>query len=164
MSQNALDVKTIASRLGTEGRFVRRYLRSASSSFKPVGTGNQYRFRELDFPTIEKEFRAYQNRSTKADTSTTNTRKKKSAPAATQAVPIPDPNVLTPEQQEALDLLVWEEEEEERQQNGDYSVAEQMLLWNSDADYRSVAMAELQAQEERLLKLMAKAGLKVKNR
>lgn len=52
----SLDTKTIADRLQTEPRILRRFLRDPKSTFTAVGSGSRYTFTETDLPELERRF------------------------------------------------------------------------------------------------------------
>jgi len=52
----SLDTKTIANRLQTEPRILRRFLRDPKSTFTAVGSGSRYVFTETDIPELERRF------------------------------------------------------------------------------------------------------------
>ena len=54
-----MDTKDVAQRIGTTPRTLRQFLRSAYSTFVPVGSGARYDFTERELPTISKRFREW---------------------------------------------------------------------------------------------------------
>jgi DNA-binding transcriptional MerR regulator len=51
-----MDTGEVAALLGTTAKNLRRFLRSAHSTFKAVGSGARYEFTSRDVPTLQREF------------------------------------------------------------------------------------------------------------
>lgn len=127
-----MDTSQAAELLGTNARTLRVFLRSAHSTFVPVGSGARYDFTDREIPTLKTRFAAWQKAG-------------KPRPAA---VPKDDaktsskPNKLTA--REKRDQEVWAEE-------GEVKIPD-----IRDPTVRARALRDARAAEERLmLRLMA---------
>jgi hypothetical protein len=60
--------KQVATRCGTDAKTMRKFFRSSHSTVEPVGQGGRYEFDARDFPKIQKEFNAWQSRTTSKST------------------------------------------------------------------------------------------------
>lgn len=60
-----MDSTALATRLGTEPRILRQFLRSSYCSFKPVGSGSRYKFKVTDLEKLREEYTAWVNRTRK---------------------------------------------------------------------------------------------------
>jgi len=54
--------KDAAAELGTDGRTLRRFLRTADSGFTPVGSGGSYSFTTADMPKLRTAFSKWNSR------------------------------------------------------------------------------------------------------
>lgn len=54
-----------AAELGTDGRTLRRFLRTADSGFTPVGSGGSYEFTTSDMPKLRANFSKWNSRPSK---------------------------------------------------------------------------------------------------
>lgn len=127
-----MDTAEVAAHLGTTPRTLRVFLRSAHSTFVPVGSGARYDFTDREIPTLQKRFAEWQKAGkprpaapTKSEPKTRGTRSKLSA-------------------KEKRDQQVWAEE-------GDIKIPD-----IRDPKVRARALADARAAEDRLmLRLMA---------
>lgn len=55
----ALTTAQVATKLKTDARTLRKFLRSPDSTFTPVGQGKKYELKEADLPTLTEQFRAW---------------------------------------------------------------------------------------------------------
>jgi hypothetical protein len=62
--------KQVASRCGTDSKTMRKFFRSNNSTVEPVGQGGRYEFDSADLPKIQKEFKAWRNKSGHTSTPT----------------------------------------------------------------------------------------------
>lgn len=56
---NTLSAKEVAAELGTDGRTLRKFLRSSASPITPVGQGNRYAIKRGEVKAIRKGFTAW---------------------------------------------------------------------------------------------------------
>jgi len=133
-----MDTAQAAELLGTNARQLRVFLRSAHSTFVPVGSGARYDFTDREIPTLKKRFEAWQKAG-------------KPRPTASNAKADPKPSrkSLKLSTREIRDRKVWEEE------------GLVVLPDIRDPRVRARALADARAAEDRLeLRLMA-VGLHV---
>lgn len=125
----------VAEILGIDTRTFRTFLRSPSSTFRAVGSGARYDFKESDLPTLQKRFAEWKGSGKpKATTSKRKT---------------PRPRVSAEDRRAVKDQEVWIEE-------GPIKLEDMR-----DPKVRARVLAEAKAAEDRLmLDLMAK-GLHV---
>ena len=130
-----MDTAKVAELLGTTARTLRVFLRSAHSTFVPVGSGARYDFTEREIPTLQKRFDAWQ-------------RDGKPRPVASVAkTSSRKPQKLSA--QEKRDRDVWAEEGEVK------------LPDIRDPRVRARALADARAAEERLMLRCMAAGLHI---
>jgi hypothetical protein len=59
--EKMLGAKQVARRIGTDGRLLRKFLRSAASPYPSVGQGKRYNFPESELPRIKLYYDAWRN-------------------------------------------------------------------------------------------------------
>lgn len=137
-----MDTRTIASRLGTEPKILRRYLRDPRCPFKPVGSGSRYTFSNAELEELTTGFIEWSRGKSVVST----TPRRKAAPT---------------ESQESKDAEVWKEEEESRQRRGKGAIVLDDI-W--DPRVRARVKAEAARQEQRLNDLLLARGLHIMQR
>jgi len=130
-----VDTKEVASHLKTDPKTLRRYLRSSSCTFKPVGSGGRYTFTRADLEELSRGF---------ADWS----KGKNVSPAR---IPAPRPAA---DDQDARDRAVWAEEDAIR--GGPLVMAD-----IRDPKVRAAVRAKAAAQEARLNSRLLAKGLHI---
>jgi hypothetical protein len=132
-----MDTKDVAQRIGTTPRTLRQFLRSAYSTFVPVGSGARYDFTERELPTISKRFREW-------------TSEGKPRPEGTKKKVEPTPTATRKRDKQAeQDRLVWAEEDE-------------IILDDiRDPRVRARVKADAQAAEDRLMEMLLARNLHV---
>jgi hypothetical protein len=78
--------KQVATRIGTDPKTLRKFLRSAASPYESVGQGGRYDFPVEDLPEIDKAFHKWHNRGAKKSSTPT----KRTVKRVTKAAPIED--------------------------------------------------------------------------
>lgn len=148
-----IDAKAVATSLGIESRVLRRFLRSDVSSFTPVGTGKQYRFEEKDLPTLEEEFKTWKGgRSTRKTTP-------KETPAPSLNVPRVSLEAVEnlSHSRQMSDREVWAEDEWTTE-----LIDAALLRYQTDPAHRAEVARRDREANEKLLAMIAEAGLKAK--
>jgi hypothetical protein len=130
-----MDTTEVAAQLGTSARTLRVFLRSAHSTFVPVGSGARYDFTEREIPTLKKRFAEWQKAG------------KPRPAAAAKADPKPVKSKLSA--REKRDQQVWSEE-------GEVKIPD-----IRDPKVRARALADARAAEERLMLRLMAAGLHI---
>lgn len=82
VEKKTYSAKQVASRIGTDAKQLRKFLRDPNSGYKPVGQGGRYDFPEADLPAIKTAFDAWD--ATKIRRNRTSAEKK---PTATGMIP-----------------------------------------------------------------------------
>lgn len=59
VEKKTYSAKQVASRIGTDAKQLRKFLRDPNSGYKPVGQGGRYDFPEADLPAIKTAFDAW---------------------------------------------------------------------------------------------------------
>ena len=135
-----MDTSQAANLLGTNARQLRVFLRSAHSTFVPVGSGARYDFTDREIPTLKKRFEAWQKAGKPRPASAV-------APKADSKKSSRKPIHLTT--REKRDRQVWAEE------------GPVVLPDIRDPRVRRRALADAAAAEERLMLRLLAAGLHI---
>jgi hypothetical protein len=134
-----MDSSTAAAKIGTSPKVLRRFLRSSASSFRAVGSGARYDFRESDIDRLRKEFIAWSSGRCEVPTV------KPKGSRGGKRVKI---------SQEDRDRMVWAEEEQQR--------GGPLILPNiNDPGVRAAVRAEARRQEAVLAERLMAVGLHI---
>lgn len=133
-----MDTKEVAQAIGTTPRVLRQFLRSAFSTFVPVGSGARYDFTERELPTITRRFTDWQ-REGKPRPEGIKKPKTTSSPSSTAA--------RKREAQKIRDQEVWSEE------------GNIVLDDIRDPRVRERVRRDAQAAEDRLMEMLLAANL-----
>jgi hypothetical protein len=130
-----MNTTEVAAHLGTTARQLRVFLRSAHSTFVPVGSGARYDFTDREIPTLARRFAEWQKAG-----------KPRPAPAP-KANPKPHKSQLS--DREKRDRRVWAEE-------GEVKIPD-----IRDPKVRARALADARAAEERLMLSLMAVGMHI---
>ena len=131
-----MDTAEVAAQLGTTARTLRVFLRSAHSTFIPVGSGARYDFTDREIPTLKKRFAEWQKAGKPRPASAAKTDPKPTTKSKVSA-------------KDKRDQQVWSEE-------GDVKIPD-----IRDPKVRARALADARAAEDRLMLRLMAAGLHI---
>jgi hypothetical protein len=135
-----MDSSTAAAKIGTTPKVLRRFLRSSASSFRAVGSGARYDFRESDIDRLRKEFNAWS--SGRCEVPTVKAKESRRGGKRTKI------------SREDRDRAVWAEEDQQR--------GGPLILPNiNDPRVRAAVRAEAIRQEAVLAERLMAVGLHI---
>lgn len=139
-----MNTNDVAERLGVAPRQLRQFLRSRESTYKAVGSGARYEFKERDVPEIERRYKRWAANGKRSENTRDRTPKTRTT----------TPRLTADER----DRQVWIEEAEERAAAGLPPIR---LPDIRDPRVRRRVLADARAQEDRLMMQLMAKGLHV---
>ena len=133
-----MDTSQAAELLGTNARTLRVFLRSAHSTFVPVGSGARYDFTDREIPTLKRRFEAWQRAGKPRPMAVAQKSGSKSPRPVSRTTP-----------REKRDAQVWAEE------------GEVQLPDIRDPRVRARALSDARAAEDRLMLRLVAVGLHI---
>lgn len=122
MATAKLSVKEAAAEIGTDPRTLRKFIRSNSCDFDPVGQGNRYEFTKGEVGKLKKQFLAWSGGATKTEAPTSKKKGKKTPP-----IEEVDEDIMDDVEEIDLDELDDPDIEdlEEAEEDGDFTAEEE---------------------------------------